>query len=217
MSKTDSELQSDVIEELAFEPMLDATTIGISAKGGVITLNGTVRNYPEKRAAEQAAKRVGGVHGIAEELKVEIPSLFHRSDTDIARAALVALESDISVPKNKVMVKVENGWLTIDGVLDWHYQREAANRAVNHLIGLKGVSNLITVKPLVSSVDVKAKIRQAFERNAGIDANKVQVTLLGDTVTLNGDVRSWSEYDEATNAASSVPGVTFVHNYTHVA
>jgi len=216
MSKTDAQLQSDVIDELAFEPKVDASTIGVTAKGGVITLTGTVRNYPEKYAAEHAAKRVGGVRGIAEELKVEIPSTFHRSDAQIARNALIALESDIDVPMNKITVKAENAWLTIEGVLDWHYQREAAMRAVQHLIGLKGVSNLITIKPLISPIDVKAKIRRAFERNAGIDASKVQVALVGDTVTLSGDVRSWSEHEEATYAASSVPGVIFVHNYTHV-
>ena len=216
MAKTDSQLQSDVIDELAFDPMVDDSTIGVTAKNGVITLTGTVRSYPEKYAVEHAAKRVGGVYGIAEELKVEIPSLLHRSDADIVRSALVALDSDISVPKNKVTAKVENGWLTLEGMLDWNFQRDAAKRAVAHLIGLNGISNLITVKPMVSSVDVKAKIRQAFERNAGIDANKVQVALVGDTVTLNGNVRSWSEHDEATYAAASVPGVTSVHNYTHV-
>jgi len=205
MSKTDAQLQSDVIDELAFEPMVDNSTVGVTAKGGVITLTGTVRSYPEKYAAERAAKRVAGVHGIAEELKVEIPNAFHRSDADIARAAVAALDSDINVPKNKVTAKVENGWLTLEGMLDWHYQREAAKRAVDHLIGLKGVSNLISVKPMTTSIDVKAKIRQAFERNAEIDANKVQVALVGDTVTLSGDVHSWSEHDEATYAASAVP------------
>jgi osmotically-inducible protein OsmY len=217
MSKTDAQLQTDVIDELAFDPQVDASTIGVTAKGGVITLTGTVRNFPEKYAAEHAAKRVGGVRGIAEELLVEIPSAFHRSDADIARAAVAALDLDITVPKNKVTAKVENGWLTLDGTLDWHYQREAAMKAVAHLIGLKGVANAITVKPMASSFDVRVKIRQAFERNAGIDANKVQVALNGDIVTLTGNVRSWSERDEATYAAASVPGVSVVHNYTHVA
>lgn len=216
MSKTDTQLQRDVIDELAFEPKVDDSTIGVTAKGGVITLTGTVRSYPEKYAAEHAAKRVGGVGAIAEELKVEIPSAFHRSDTEIARAALVALGSDISIPKNTVTAKVENGWLTLEGMLDWHFQREAVTRAVAHLIGLKGVSNLITIKPIVSAIDVKSKISAAFERNAGIDANKVQVALIDGVVTLSGDVRSWSEHDEASYAASSVPGVTAVHNYTHV-
>ena len=141
MSKTDAQLQTDVIDELAFDPQVDASTIGVTAKGGVITLTGTVRNFPEKYAAEHAAKRVGGVRGIAEELLVEIPSAFHRSDADIARAAVAALDLDITVPKNKVTAKVENGWLTLDGTLDWHYQREAAMKAVAHLIGLKGVQH----------------------------------------------------------------------------
>jgi osmotically-inducible protein OsmY len=216
MFKSDAQLQSDVIDELAFDPMVDSSTIGVTAKGSVISLTGTVRNFPEKYAAEHATKRVGGVHGIAEELTVDIPTAFHRSDADIARAALTALQSNISVPKNAVTVRVENGWLMLEGTLDWNYQREAAKRTVDHLIGLKGVSDIISIKPRVSSIDVASKIRQAFERNAGIDASKVQVTLAGDTVTLNGDVRSWSEHDEATYAASSVPGVMSVQNYTHV-
>ncbi len=216
MSKSDSSLQSDVIDELAFDPALDETNIGVTAKDGVVTLTGTVRSYPEKIAAEHAAKRVAGVRGIAEELKIEISTLQHRSDADLARAAVAALDWDVSVPKNKVTVKAENGWLTLEGQLDWNFQRDAARRAVEHLSGLHGVFNAITVKPVVSTTDVRAKIQKAFERYAEIDANRVDVQVAGDTVTLRGNVHSWNEHDEATYAAASVPGVLAVHNYTHV-
>lgn len=216
MLKSDSSLQGDVIDELSFDPAVDETNIGVTAKDGVVMLTGTVRSYPEKIAAEQAAKRVAGVRGIAEELKIEISTLLHRSDADIARAVLAALDWNVTVPKSKVTAKVENGWLTLEGQVDWHFQRDAARRAVEHIIGVHGVTNAVTVKPLVSAVDVKTKVRQAFERYAEVDASKVQVQVENDTVTLRGDVHSWNEHDEATYAAAAVPGVHVVHNYTHV-
>ena len=216
MIKSDSSLQADVIEELTFDPAVEDTNIGVTAKDGVVTLSGTVRSYPEKIAAEQAAKRVAGVRGIAEELKIEISTLLHRSDADIARAALTALDWNVTVPKSKVTAKVENGWLTLEGQVDWSFQRDAARRAVEHIIGVHGVTNAVTVKPLVSAVDVKTKVRQAFERYAEVDASKVQVQVENDTVTLRGDVHSWNEHDEASYAAAAVPGVHSVHNYTRV-
>lgn len=216
MTKSDLNLQSDVIDELSFDPTVDATNIAVIAKDGVVTLSGTVKSHPEKFAAEHAAKRVAGVHGIAEELKVEIPSLHRRNDADIAKAALSALDWSVNVPKNKVTVKVENGWLTLEGELDWRYQQDAAQRAIEHLIGLRGVSNLIAVKPAVSSGDVMAKIRKAFERAAEVDADRVRVEMNDGIVTLRGSVHSWNEHDEATHAAYSVAGVKSVKNLTSV-
>lgn len=214
--KTDAQLQKDVCEELAFEPALDETKIGVIARDGVITLTGTVASYPELLAAERAAKRVAGVRGIAEELKIEIPRTAHRSDADIARSAVIALDWDVVVPKSMVTVKVENGWLTLSGEVNFPYQKDAARRAVEHLVGVRGVTNSITLKLMPSLGDVRRKIREAFERNAEIDANKVEIDLKDGIVTLNGEVHSWNERDEATYAASSVPGVKGVNNYTHV-
>ena len=134
----------------------------------------------------------------------------------IARAAVVALDWDVTVPKNKVTAKVENGWLTLEGELDWQYQKDAARRAVEHLVGIRGVTNSVIVKPAVFVGDVKAKIRQAFERSADIDASRVQVDVMDGRVTLRGDVHSWIEHDQATYAAYSVPGVKYVDNQTHV-
>jgi osmotically-inducible protein OsmY len=216
MTKNDSQLQTDVIEELGFDPTVDATQIGVGAKDGVITLTGTVDSYPEKLAAERAVKRVAGVHGIAEELKIDVPATHQRGDADIARAAVLALEWDTMVPKNKVTVKVENGWLTLEGELDSSYQRDAARRAVEHLVGLYGVSNSINIKSTVFSGDVRAEIRKAFGRAAEIDANKVQVEINNGVVTLRGDVHAWNERDEASVAALSVPGVKVVNNLTYV-
>jgi len=216
MTKGDSQLQKDVIDELAFDPMVDSTNIGVTAKDGVVTLTGTVPSYPEKVAAERAVKRVAGVHGIAEELKVDIPSMLHRTDADIVRAALVALDWNVTIPKDKVTVKVEDGWLTLEGELGWQYQKDVVRRAVEHLIGVRGVTNAINLKPTVSTGDVRAKIRQVFERAAEIDANQVQVDISDGVVTLRGSVHSWNEHDEAAHAASSVPGVKSVRNYTDV-
>ncbi|MGA2393478.1 MAG: BON domain-containing protein [Candidatus Lustribacter sp.] len=216
MIKSDYELQEDVTEELAFDPSLDSTKIGVAAKDGVVTLTGTVASYPEKAAAERAAKRVAGVHGIAEELKIEMPASDQRSDADIAQAALRALQWDVTVPRNRVTVRVEGGWLTLEGELNWPFQRDAAKRAVEHLWGVRGVTNAIGLRTMVFSGDVKEKIRSAFERAAEIDANKLEVEIHNSTVTLRGDVHSWNEFDEAELAALSVPGVMVVNNLTQV-
>lgn len=216
MTKSDPILQSDVMDELAFDPTVDATNITVTAKDGVVTLAGTVNSYAEKTAAEQAAKRVAGVHGIAEELKIEIPSLHQRNDADIARAAITAIDWSVNVPRNTVTVKVENGWLTLDGEVDWQYQKESAVRAVEHLNGIRGVSNLIVVKAAATPGDVTAKIRKAFERAAEVDANRVRVEMRDGIVTLRGTVHSWNEHDEAAHAAFSVAGVRAVENLTSV-
>jgi osmotically-inducible protein OsmY len=216
MIKNDYELQEDVIEELAFDPSLDSTGIAVAAKDGVVTLAGTVKTYPEKSAAERAAKRVAGVHGIAEDITIELLDSERRTDTDIARAALRVLQWDSTVPRDKVTVRVENGWLTLEGEVNWPFQRDAAKRAVEHLSGVRGLTNAIALKAMVFSGDVKEKIRSAFERAAEIDANKLQVEIHDSAVTLRGEVHSWNEYEEAETAALSVPGVMVVKNYAHV-
>ena len=216
MIKSDYDLQEDVIEELAFDPSLDSTGIAVTAKNGVVTLVGTVKTYPEKSAAERAAKRVAGVHGMAEDIGVEMPDSDRRSDTDIARAAERSLQWDVTVPRNRVTVCVENGWLTLEGEMNFPFQRHAAKRAVEHLWGLRGVTNAIALKTMVFSGDVKEKIHNAFERAAEIDANKLQVEINNSAVTLRGEVHSWNEYEEAEMTALSVPGVMVVNNYAHV-
>jgi osmotically-inducible protein OsmY len=213
--KTDLELQEDVDEELSFDPSVDATRIGVAAKDGVVTLTGEVSSYAEKLAAEKAAKRVGGVNGVAQEIEVELPAFHRRSDAEIAAAALNALNWEVTLPKHAITVKVENGWLTLDGHVGWQFLKANAEQAVSNLTGVIGISNLIAVTPhSIATGDVSDKIRQTFERSAQIDANRVIVETQDGTVKLYGSVHSWAEHDDAARAAYSVPGVANVENHT---
>ena len=161
---TDSELQRDVLDELRWEPTVDAAHIGVSVKNGVVTLTGHVPSYAEKFAAERAAKRVHSVRAVANELDVKLPGSSRRTDEDIAAAVVRALEADVSVPADKIKVTVSNSWVKLEGEVEWQYQRMAADHAVRSLTGVLGVSNLITVKPRVSPSEIKSKIEQALKR-----------------------------------------------------
>ena len=163
--KTDSELQRDVLDELKWEPSINAAHIGVSVNDGIVTLSGHVTSYWEKYAAERAAKRVYGVKAVANELEVKLPGSSQRTDEDIAAAAVNALKSNFSVPADKIKVTVSKGWVKLEGEVEWQYQREAAERAVRYLTGVTGVSNLITVKPRVAPTELKAKIEDAFKRS----------------------------------------------------
>jgi osmotically-inducible protein OsmY len=214
LMKTDSELRRDVERELEWEPTVDERQIGVSVVDGIVTLTGEVGSFSEKWHAERAVERVEGVRGIANELEVKTVS--ERTDTDIARAASDALKWNVMVPADKVTVKVEKGWLTLEGTVRWDFQRRAAEKAVRDLPGVRGISNLITIRPRVEPQDVKAKIEETFKREATIDANRVTVQVNGSEVTLRGSVRSWAERHEAEKAAWAAPGVTAVHNYITV-
>ncbi len=207
--KTDSELQLDVVDELRWEPGVDATEIGTTVKDGVVTLTGTVDSFAEKWAAEAAVKRVYGVKALAVELEVKLPSESKRTDADIAKAAENALKWDISVPDG-IKVTAEKGFLTLEGQVDWEYQRSAAERAVQCLTGVTGVDNEITIKPTVAPTGIKEKIEAALERDAILDAEQINVQVDGGKVTLSGCVSSWAERDEAECAAWAAPGVNEV-------
>jgi osmotically-inducible protein OsmY len=214
MVKTDNELRRDVEKELEWEPSIDARRIGVAVLNGIVTLTGDVGTYAEKWKAERVAERVAGVKGVVNEIEVKTPS--ERTDTDLAQAVIDALEADVMVPADRIKVRVEKGWVTLKGDVNWDYQRRAAERAIRNLPGVKGISNLIAVKPQVEPQDLKRRIEETFKREATIDANRITVDVSGGSVTLRGTVRSWAERHAVEQAAWSAPGVYEVHNYITV-
>ena len=209
----DLELKKAVEGELMWEPSVNAAEIGVAAKDGIVTLTGRVSSYWQKVSAERAASRVLGVKAIVNELEVKLPISSERTDEDIARAALSALSWNVSVPSDRIKVKVSKGWVTLEGTVEWQYQRVEAERSVHNLQGVRGVSNLIEVKPHVSKAEVKASIEAALKRSAEIDASRITVETEGDKVILRGTVRAWAERQEAERAAWAAPGVRMVENH----
>lgn len=209
--KTDLQLQRDVLEELKFEPSIREAEIGVAAKAGVVTLTGFVDTYVERFSAERAAERVGGVKAVADEIKVKLPGIHQRTDTEIAHAAVNALKWDVQVPDDRIKTYVDDGWIVLEGDVDWQYQKWAAEDAVRKLTGVKGLSNLIAVKPKkVSTFEVSQKIKDSLRRHAERDADKVTIEAKDGHVTLRGSVSSFTERKDAEHAAWQAQGVISV-------
>lgn len=216
--KSDQQLHNDVLDQLKWEPSIRETEIGLSVKSGVVTLAGHVDSYAEKFAAVRAVERLSGVKAVVDDLEVRLPSQHERPDTEIAHNAVSALRWDITVPDEKIRMTVRDGWITLEGEVMWQYQKASAERAIRNLVGVRGLTNLIAVRPRRASVfDVSDKIRDALRRSAELDADRITISAHDGAVTLNGTVHSYAERRDAERAAWSAPGVRQVDDRISVA
>jgi osmotically-inducible protein OsmY len=214
--KTDQEIQKDVMAQLNWEPMLNASEIGVGVKNGVVTLSGIVDTYTKKMMAERAAKKVSGVKAVALDIQVGVSPIFKKTDSEIAETVLNALRLHTAVREDRIKIKVEDGVVTLEGDVEWEYQRKAAKDSIENLPGVRDVLNNIIVKPKAVASDLEQKIGAAFHRSATIDAEKVRVEIIGSKIILNGTVRSMAEKEDAEEAVWAAPGILTVENKLYI-
>jgi len=210
LTRTDEQIRNDVLAELKWDPQVQANEIGVAVKDGIVTLTGWVDSYLKKWRAEEDVLRLAGVKAVANDIEVKLAT--ERTDADIAAAAVRTLEWDADIPAGKIVVTVSKGWVTLKGDVEWQYQKQEAGRVVRRLWGVKGVSNLIAVKPQATAPELRQKIEQALLRSAEIDAKSITVEVQGNKAILKGKVRSWAEKQQAEQAAWLAPGITSVEN-----
>jgi osmotically-inducible protein OsmY len=214
--KSNSDLQKDVQDAIKWEPFLNAAEIGVTAKDGVVSLTGVVDSYTKKMEAENAAKKVMGVKAVVEKIEVKFPNSWSKTNADIANEVLEALKSNLSVPSDKVTIKVEDGWITLDGELSWNYQKEAAKSAVNFLMGVKGVTNNIKIKSESHDAIEQKEVEKAIARNWSVENNDIHVKVSSTTVILTGTVNSLYQKEEAGRIAWNTPGIWHIKNELEV-
>jgi osmotically-inducible protein OsmY len=207
---SDLTLRQEILDELEWEPSVDAAHIGVVVDKGIATLSGHVSSYTEKLAAERAVTRVKGVTAIAENIEIRYPTAKRTADDQIAKRVVDIINWQVSVPSDRIKVKVEKGWVTLSGEVDWHFQKADAEKSMRRLSGVMGIANLITLKPRVEAKDVKKRIEDALKRNAEIEAQNIRVYVQGGKVTLDGKVDSWAERQRVENTVWSAPGVLSV-------
>jgi osmotically-inducible protein OsmY len=214
--RSDYDIRRDVEDELRSDPDIDATDMAVAVKNGVVTLAGFVRSFRQKQKVEKDVKRVAGVIGVANDIEVRLPIIHRRPDPEIARDVVEAIKRDLPFSWEVIKLIVDDGWVTLEGEVEWQYQREWAEKAVWNVRGVKGITNDIKVRPQVPPVDIKRKIEEALRRSAEIDASRISVETNGGEVILRGTVRSWAEREEAEQAAWRAPGVSHVDNRIRV-